>query len=319
MTVEFTGQDLAEAIAAAAEALDLPPEKLKFNLLEMGTKGFLGLGRRRARIAVDPADPVLDLSEDEAPGAPEGLPEPSAAPVPEPGRPEPEPPASSPEAATPVPAPGAQPPKSPKPGREAPRDSKPRVSQPLELPLPLTRPAPGEIRVDDPDDETARLARTVVTDILSRLGLTADLTMVRLGSRLVVNLDGPDRAILIGARGATLEALSLLTAKIMSKKGSGEGGRLVLDVADYRFRRHNQVMENLRLQAEAARRTGRPQPLTGLSSAERRLVRLAIRPVEDLELKAGRGPEGLVLVPIAPAPGAAGAGRRRRKPKGEPK
>ena len=317
--VEFTGQDLAEAIAAAAGALSLPPEKLKFNLVDMGAKGFLGLGRRPARIAVDPADPVLDLAEDEAPlasareetapasdeaaeppalvseasGAASG-----AAPPPE----------AFPKPRRKPPAPAAKP---PRPGQATPADPAP---QPLDI-SPPTRPAPGETRVDEPDDEAARLARTVVADILSRLGLAADLTLARLGSRLVVSLDGPDRALLIGSRGATLEALSLLASKIVAKKCPGEGARLILDVADYRFRRHNQVLENLRREVEAVRRTGQPQPLSGLGAADRRLVRLALKPVRDLELKPGRGQEGLVLVPAAAGPGP--SGRRRKKPKGE--
>ena len=320
MTVEFTGQDLAEAIAAAAGALNLPPEKLKFNLIDMGAKGFLGLGRRPARIAVDPADPMLDLPEDqepspapevpEAPPAPEAAPE-AAPPLSEATLPEPEG-TPSPEAAPPEPRPKGPTPgaKATKPGRAA---GPAAAAPPLDLPA-LTRPAPGETRVDDPDDEAARLARTVVTDILSRLGLRAEMTLARLGSRLLVNLDGPDRALLIGSRGATLEALSLLAAKIMAKKSPDEGGRLLLDVADYRFRRHTQVMENLRREVETARRTGQPQPLTGLNSAERRLVRLALKPVKDLELKPGRGQEGLVLAPLAGS--GPGPGKRRKKAKG---
>ena len=286
-TVEFAGRDLAEAIAAAAGALNLPPEKLKFNVLEMGTKGFLGLGRRRARIAVDPADPTLDLAEEPSPlpaapreAATEG---------------------AELEAPTPVASPKPRPPRPAPPAPDFPE------------PAPLTRLADGETRVDNPDDETARLAKTVVGDILSRLGLSADLSLVRLGSRLVVNMDSPDRAILIGARGATLEALQLMVAKIVAKKMPGEGDRLVLDVADYRFRRHSQVMENLKAQAEAARRTGQPQPLTGLTTAERRLVRLALRSYKDLELKSWRGRES--LAPAAPGPRP----RRRRKPKGAPR
>jgi spoIIIJ-associated protein len=303
-TVEFSGRDLAEAIAAAAAALNLPPEKLKFDVIEMGAKGFLGLGRRRARIAVDRDDPALDLSEDgpapPAPGEPET-------------RPEPEPAEGE----------GSEGPPSPVQAR-GPEGTEKKTARGKGSPAPpqapgsegiLTRPAAGETRVDNPDDETARLARTVVEDIISRLGLAADLALVRLGSRLVVNLDGPDRAILIGARGATLEALQLLAAKIVAKKRPGEGDRLVLDVADYRFRRHGQVMENLRRQVEAARRTGRPQALAALSAAERRLVRLALRPCKDLEIRAGRNREGLVLAPAAPEPGA----RRRKKMKGVPR
>ena len=326
MTTEFKGQDLAEAIAVAAEALNLPPEKLKFSVIEMGTKGFLGLGRRKARIAVDPDDPALDLSD--APETPEAapsalefskLPETSEAP------PDPAPEVPEPQVPTP--------PRPKPPAHSAPKSA--HGAGVLDLPA-LTRPGPGETRVDDPDDETARLARTVVADILSRLGLAADLTLVRLGSRLVVNLDGPDRALLIGARGATLEALQLLAAKILAKRIQGPDDRpvddrLVLDVADYRFRRHSQMLENLRREVETARRTGRPQPLTGLSSAERRLARLALKPVKDLELRAGRGREGLVLTPVGPeqtrpeqaSPDQArpepGAGRRRKKFKGEPR
>jgi spoIIIJ-associated protein len=314
--VEFAGQDLAEAIAAAAGALNLPPEKLKFNVIEMGTKGFLGLGRRRARIAVDPADPALYIPEDkpvpqaEAPSAEESPAEvpPDVAAVLEPGPPPPDP-SDAPEEPAPKsnsarPAPGA-PVKAP---------ARPRPLPTPEL-MPLTRPAAGETRVDNPEDEAALLARTVVENILSRMGLVADLSLTRLGSRLVVNLDGPDRALLIGARGATLEALQLLAAKIMAQKKPDEGGRLVVDVADYRFRRHTQVLDNLKTQAEAARRTGQPQPLTALSAAERRLVRLALRSFKDLDLKAGRGRESLVLSPAAPKSGA----RRRRKMKGAPR
>ena len=300
--VEFSGRDLAEAIAAAAAALNLPPEKLKFDVIEMGAKGFLGLGRRRARIAVDRDDPTLDLSENEPAAPAAGEPEAPPPPAPSEGK-------SS--EGSPVPA-RAEISEGSAPPPEAHRSAHRPAHGPEGI---LTRPAAGETRVDNPDDETARLARTVVEDILSRLGLAADLSLVRLGSRLVVNLDGPDRAILIGARGATLEALQLLAAKIVAKKRPGEGDRLILDVADYRFRRHGQVMENLKLQVEAARRTGRPQALAALSAAERRLVRLALRPCKDLEIRAGRNREGLVLAPAAPEPGA----RRRKKQKDDKK
>ena len=270
MTVEFTGRDLAEAIAAAAGALNLPPEKLKFSVVAMGAKGFLGLGRRRARIAVDPADPTLYPAEEDE---------------------------SAPPAARAAETP-------PRPPKKTPPEAG-LHGQPLPELSPLTRPAAGETREDNPGDETARQARGVVADILGRLGLAAEITMVRLGSRLVVNLDGPDRALLIGARGVTLEALQLLAAKILARKNPDHSVRLVLDVSDYRFRRHSQVMEELRTQAETARRTGRPQTLQGLGAAERRMVHLALRPVKDIELKAGRDRDSLVLEP-------AGARRRRK-------
>ncbi len=73
MTPEFQGRNLEEALAAAGAALGVPAASLRYELLEEGRRGILGLGAVPTRIRVL-----------ETPGAPPGsaVPSPAAAEVP---------------------------------------------------------------------------------------------------------------------------------------------------------------------------------------------------------------------------------------------
>ncbi len=73
MTPEFEGRNLEEALAAAGVALGVPAASLRYELLEEGRRGILGLGAVPTRIRVL-----------ETPGAPPGsaVPSPAAAEVP---------------------------------------------------------------------------------------------------------------------------------------------------------------------------------------------------------------------------------------------
>jgi spoIIIJ-associated protein len=48
----FSGRDVAEALGTAAQALGLPPERLRYVVLDAGTAGGLGLRPTPARVAV---------------------------------------------------------------------------------------------------------------------------------------------------------------------------------------------------------------------------------------------------------------------------
>lgn len=326
--LEFTGKDLEEAIAVAAAALNLPPEKVKFNLLTMGSKGFLGLGRRKARISVDPSDPALNLGEEA--GEP----------------PKAGPPVKAAEPAEPAPkaGPDKRAPKATRPAKPAAEDRKKALEAPsarpaegaevraldwAHVPPPPTRPGPGEEEQAEPqDDQAGQLAETVVREIIGRMGLEVECRRRRIGPRIVISLDSPDKALLIGNRGSTLEALQLLAAKIMLRRSksaepesaSAAEDRLVLDVADYRFRRQAQLLENLKNLAEEARASRKPQALGGLSPAERRLVLLALRPFKDLAVTAGGGRDALTItVASGQRPQRPSRPRRQHRPRRAPK
>src|SRR5262245_4485601 len=58
LTLEFEGDDLEEALRAAAQALGTSADALDFEVLEDGRRGVFGLGARRVRIAVPSAEPA---------------------------------------------------------------------------------------------------------------------------------------------------------------------------------------------------------------------------------------------------------------------
>jgi spoIIIJ-associated protein len=70
----FTGRDVPEALAAASRALGLPPERLRYVVLEAGTPGAHGTSGTPARIAVlmeaGPARAAAPLGAPVAPVAP---------------------------------------------------------------------------------------------------------------------------------------------------------------------------------------------------------------------------------------------------------
>jgi spoIIIJ-associated protein len=60
----FTGRDVAEAVAAAARALGVPAERLRYVILEAGSPGGHGIGGTPARIAV-----LVEASRERGPAA----------------------------------------------------------------------------------------------------------------------------------------------------------------------------------------------------------------------------------------------------------
>lgn len=305
--VEFQGKDLEEAIAQAAEALSLPPEKVKFSVITMGAKGFLGIGKRKARIAVNPDDPSLDLEGEEKPKAAKDRSDKKAAPgLPEEQKAAPESGDHSRRKKNPgrgqaeSEAGGGKSKSGDSEKRESGAETKTDDIKPLSwehLPPPLTRPAQGEN--EEPADQLAVEAAEVAREIISRMGFSAKVRASRLGSRILLSLESEDNAILIGGRGATLEAMQLLTAKIMSKKLKAAGAdnvRVVVDAADYRFRRQESLLENLKNLAEQARRSKKPQTMSGLNSADRRLVQLALRPFKDLSATHSSGARDSLVI-----------------------
>src|SRR5918998_2326708 len=61
---EFYGSTVEEAVAKAAEELGVGADKLGFKILDEGNTGFLGIGARDARIAVQGQDAqLIDVRE----------------------------------------------------------------------------------------------------------------------------------------------------------------------------------------------------------------------------------------------------------------
>lgn len=309
--LEFEGKNLEEAIENAAVSLSLPAEKLKFTIMSMGSKGFLGLGRRKARIGIN--------SEDQSNDSPGDLTGPAAE-----------------EAQESIWAASEKKrhcgdsldlmheaaPSAPRPVRDKAKERRgrerqerpagpPRAQEPGEapaldfshLPPPPTQPAPGET-VREGDDPIAAEARAILAGMLEKMGFSADINAQRIAGRVVLKLaDSDDNALLIGSRGSTLEALELLLGRILIKKlkeaenPEAADLKVIVDAADYRARRQAAILDSLRGIAAQVRRGRKPQSMNGLSASERRLVQLALRPARDLSYR-NDAPRDCVIISL---------------------
>lgn len=81
--------------------------------------------------------------------------------------------------------------------------------------------------------------------------------------------------LLIGKRGATLDALQELTRAVVQSR-TGERSRVIVDVEDYRKRRISQIVSRAQSAAARVKRSGRPEPLEPMTSFERKIVHDAV-------------------------------------------
>ncbi|HSP99408.1 MAG TPA: RNA-binding cell elongation regulator Jag/EloR [Candidatus Dormibacteraeota bacterium] len=161
------------------------------------------------------------------------------------------------------------------------------------------RPAPTASRPSDdtpPSPAVLERARVVLAEIVQRCGVEA--TVAASGARLVI--DGDTSGVMIGRRGATLDALEYVVNRAVGHEDE-RAGHIEVDANDYRARRRAALEALARRMAERARSKGKPVALIPLSPRERRVVHLTLQGDPTLTTRsAGSGfYRRLVIVPTA--------------------
>ncbi|MFQ5861076.1 MAG: RNA-binding cell elongation regulator Jag/EloR [Dehalococcoidia bacterium] len=140
-------------------------------------------------------------------------------------------------------------------------------------------PARVRVRRVGPGGSAASRAMTVVTKLLSLTRASALSTLRSAhdpeSGGPVIDIQGMDSGLLIGRRGETLRALQLLT-NLITNRDQENPVRTVLDIEQYRQRRDQALKEMALRVAERVAATSRPVTLEPMSSAERRIVHLAL-------------------------------------------
>ena len=124
---------------------------------------------------------------------------------------------------------------------------------------------------DDPLVREGDVAGDYLERLLDILDLDGDIDLDVEGDRASVAIVGGRLDDLIGAEGATLEALQELT-RLAVAQSTGVRSRLMLDVGEYRARRRADLT---RLAGETARRvssSGQPERLAPMNPFERKVV-----------------------------------------------
>ena len=118
-------------------------------------------------------------------------------------------------------------------------------------------------------------AGDVLRDILDKMGIEAEVSAFDDGERVILDAHGAESGLVIGKKGATLDALQYLVNRIVFKQ-PGERPLVVVDAEGYRGRREDSLVDLAKRLAEKAQRSGRPVPVEPMSPHDRRIVHMAL-------------------------------------------
>jgi spoIIIJ-associated protein len=304
-TIEFEGKTTEEAIEKACNQLHVTSDQLKFEIISTGSSGIFGLGSKKAAIRVT----VEEKLSGPRPEAREREEQPREQ---RPRREERRDPRERDQR------------RDRKPKRDRPRQDRRRTEPEREtehvtlepagpMPLPPTMVGPGESVYDGPEDEIMVQARESLSGILERMEIEAKVGVSRIEDRIILNVEGDNSGLLIGKKGATLDALQFLINKIVNRTRD-EKYRVIVDTENYRQRRHQSLIDLAHRMAEKAKRNKKPVTISQLSAHDRRVVHLALQEQPDFKTRSrGDGPmKNVVIIP------GGKKDQRNRPPKREP-
>jgi spoIIIJ-associated protein len=250
--LEIIAPSVEEAIEKGLSDLGLPEEAVEIEILDAGTRGFLGLGTRQARVRLivkgtgagnEPVHRTQASSADKGSGFP-----------------------------------------------LEPSEDEEDMAELLAKSDSFRQDEDRSVEEEHPSDEdqALRVARETVSELIEKMKVQARVTS-RYGEALdadgektiQVDIHGKDLSILIGRKSETLNALQYIAGQIVGKELE-RWVSLQLDVEGYRARRERALRQLAHRMAEQAVITGRRQVLEPMPANERRLVHLELRDHPDV-------------------------------------
>ena len=246
----FTGDTVEDAITQASVAFGLTSDKLGYEVIDKGAKGFLGLGARKVMIE------AWDKEEEaEALKAEEALAEKAQ---------------QAEEAAK----------KAEKAAKEA-AEAVPRDFRTAETEKEASVEAEEQAAevVPPTEEEIARFeaGKKFLQDIFQKMGLEV-LVEYRLAPEdtLEINLSGREMGVLIGKRGQTLDSLQYLTNLVVNR-GEEKRFHVRVDTENYRARRKETLESLAKNIAYKVKRTRKSMALEPMNAYERRIIHTTLQ------------------------------------------
>ena len=246
----FTGDTVEDAITQASVAFGLTSDKLGYEVIDKGAKGFLGLGARKVMIE------AWDKEEEmEALKAAEEIAEKARLAEEAEKKAEKEALAAKEAAKNAVPKDF--------------RTAEPKEELPEEA-LTVTPPT---------EEEIARFeaGKKFLEDIFEKMGLQV-LVEYRLAPEdtLEINLSGREMGVLIGKRGQTLDSLQYLTNLVVNR-GEEKRFHVRVDTENYRARRKETLESLAKNIAYKVKRTRKSMALEPMNAYERRIIHTTLQ------------------------------------------
>lgn len=277
--VEKTGKSVDEAVAAALAELNVTADQAVVEVLEEAKKGFLGFGRKdaRVRVSVKPAEAEAEKPAEAAPAAEKTVSEAAADAV-----------AAVKVAATV--AAGALAKKADAVKADAAvaaEDFKKKAADAKDdavddaiaaLNALKSERQNREPRKYNVSDEAVAAAKEFLQKIFNAMHIEVAMEKFinKNDGSVTFRLHGDDMGILIGKHGQTLDSLQYLT-NLVANKNSNERVRVIIDVEDYRDRRIETLNRLAARLADKVKRTGERVALEPMNPHERKIIHMALQ------------------------------------------
>lgn len=275
--VEKTGKSVDEAVAAALAELNVTADQAVVEVLEEAKKGFLGFGRKdaRVRVSVKPAEAEAEKPAEAAPAAEKTVSEAAADAV-----------AAVKVAATV--AAGALAKKADaavaaEDFKKKAADAKDDAVDDAIAALNALKSERRERQSREPrkynvSDEAVAAAKEFLQKIFNAMHIEVAMEKFinKNDGSVTFRLHGDDMGILIGKHGQTLDSLQYLT-NLVANKNSNERVRVIIDVEDYRDRRIETLNRLAARLADKVKRTGERVALEPMNPHERKIIHMALQ------------------------------------------
>ena len=245
--ITVSAKTLDDAITEALVQLGVTSDRLDYIVVEKGSEGFLGIGRKQAVIKArrkreeKPVEETVEESKVETPVKEEVKPEKKTE---------------------------KKPAKEHSHTKKNVREEKPEVkSEPKK-----------EVELAKVEPQTIETCEKFIYDEMNAMGMddVKVTSVVDEEGALSINMEGSNMGILIGKRGQTLDSLQYLTNRVANKMQDGYV-RVKLDTEDYR-RRRKETLENLAKNiASKVKRTRKTVSLEPMNPYERRIIHSALQ------------------------------------------
>jgi spoIIIJ-associated protein len=146
------------------------------------------------------------------------------------------------------------------------------------------------------------LATDFVREVVARFRLDAVTSARRTeDDGIYISVDGDNLGLLVGPKGATVEALQELTRTVVQRHTEEHTGRIIVDVGGYRERRAAALRQFVTEVATETLGTGAPASLEPMSASDRKLVHDTVNEIEGLATTSeGVEPRRyVVILPVA--------------------
>jgi len=134
----------------------------------------------------------------------------------------------------------------------------------------------NEIFTGEVSEEAVEKGREALEKILPLLTESFEISPEIRSNEVLYNLKSENPGVVIGKKGQNLEAMQFLVDKIVNKLSEGRV-RVLIDIEDYLERRKQNLHSIALRYADKVKKSGKPATIGQLSAYERRFIHIALR------------------------------------------